>query len=174
MKYSKFSPKKISINGRELRPGIGIDTSLHYDDFFYHFGLAEDACAIMKFGAKEYLFLTGYISQCNGSGCGISFYMLYDPVVKKAMLLKQFRSEFIAGYDKKNNTPLFIDMEERDEFNYLYQCFINSDKVYRLDGRCNIKPVTDSKGEQLHFTAFFTDSGIDTVKLIAGNLPIKK
>jgi hypothetical protein len=167
----EFAPKKIYVNGQELRAGIEMDTSLYYDEYFYHFELYYDECAIMKFGNKDYLFLHGYISNCSGMACGVNFYILYDPVIRKALLLQQFRSEFIAGYDQKNKTPLFIDMS--GSYNDLFQCFIRAGIVYRLNHNCKVKPVTDEAGKPLHFTAWSKDD-YDTVKLIAGNLPVNK
>ena len=169
----KFIPKKISVNGQELRAGIEIDTALYYDEYFYHFDLNYEECAIMKFGNKDYLFLAGGIGNCNGRACGVSFYILYDPVIRKGMLLQQFRSEFIAGYDQKNKTPLFIDIRGANEYNNLFQCFMMGGKVYRLNSNCKAKPVTDKSGKQLHFTAWSKDDP-DTIKLITGNLPVNK
>jgi hypothetical protein len=169
----KFIPKKISVNGQELRAGIEIDTSLYYDEYFYHFELNDEECAIMKFGNKDYLFLTGGIGNCSGRACGVNFYILYDPVIRKGMLLQQFRSEFIAGYDKKNKTPLFVDMSGANEYNDFFQCFMRDGKVYRLNSNCKAKPVTDKTGKQQHFTAYSKDDP-DTIKLIAGNLPVNK
>jgi hypothetical protein len=169
----QFIPKKISVNGHELRAGIEIDTSLYYDKYFYHFDLSNEECAIIKFGNKDYLFLTGGIGNCNGMACGVNFYILYDPVIRKGMLLQQFRSEFIAGYDKKTKTPLFVDMSGANEYNDLLQCFMIEGKIYRLNGNCKAKPVTDKAGKQLYFTAYSKDDP-DTVKLIAGNLPVNK
>jgi len=167
----EFAPKKIFINGHELRAGIEMDTSVYYDEYFYHFDLYNDECAIMKFGNKDYLFLSGYISNCSGMACGVNFYILYDPVIRKAFLLQQFRSEFIAGYDQKNKTPLFIDMT--GSYNELFQCFMWAGKVYRLNHNCRAKPVTDKVGKPLHLTAY-SKVDYDTVKLIAGNLPVNK
>lgn len=167
----EFAPKKIYINGQELRAGIEMDTSVYYDEYFYHFDLYNDECAIMKFGNKDYLFLSGYISNCSGMACGVNFYILYDPVIRKAFLLQQFRSEFIAGYDQKNKTPLFIDMS--GSYNELLQCFIRAGKVYRLNHNCKAKQVTNKAGKPLHFTAY-SKVDYDTVKLIAGNLPVNK
>lgn len=170
---NEFAPKKIFVNGQELRPGIEMDTTSYYDEYFYHFELNNEDCAIMKFGNKDYLFLTGGIGNCNGTACGVNFYILYDPVIRKAMVVEQFRSEFIAGYDQKKKTPLFIDMSGANEYDDLLQCFMMEGKAYRLDGNCKAKPVTDKAGKQLYFTAYSKDDP-DTVKLIAGNLPVNK
>jgi hypothetical protein len=86
---NEFAPNKIIVNGLELRPGIELDTTIYYyDEYFYHFTLYDDRCAIMKFGNKDYLFLTGGIGNCTGMACGVQFFILYDPVIRKAMVLE--------------------------------------------------------------------------------------
>jgi hypothetical protein len=171
---NEFAPNKIIVNGLELRPGIELDTTTYYyDEYFYHFSIYDDRCAIMKFGNKEYLFLTGGIGNCGGKACGVKFFILYDPVIRKATVLQQYRSEFIPGYDPKNKTPLFIDMSSEDEYDYLLKCLMIEGKVFRVDANCKTKPVTDKAGKQLYFTAYSNDNA-DTVKLIAGNLPVNK
>jgi hypothetical protein len=74
---------------------------------------------------------------------------------------------------QNNKTPLFIEMSDDNEYNYLLECFIIEGKAYRIDANCKAKPVTDKTGKQLHFTAWSKDDP-DTVKLIAGNLPVNK
>lgn len=170
---NEFAPKKILVNGQKLRPGIEMDTSLFYEEYFNLFELDAWDCAIMKFGNKEYLFLRGGIEKCNGNACGVNYYILYDPAIKKALLLQQYRSDFIAGYDQKNKTPLFLDIRGANEYNNLFQCFMMDGKAYRLNSNCKAKPVTDQAGKQLHFTAYSKDDP-DTIKLIAGNLPVNK
>jgi len=171
--FNSYKPRKLFINGKELRAGIEIDTSISGTFYSDNIEINGGDCALMKFGTKEYLLITGSFQNCTGTACGISYYLLYDPVIKKAMLLQQFRSEFIAGYDKRYNSLVFIDMIENAGYNYLYQCFMFSGKIYRFEHSGKIKRMLNNTGEQFHFTAF-SRQGDDTISLIGGNLPVKK
>jgi hypothetical protein len=124
--FNSNKPRKLFINDRELRAGIEIDTTVSGTFYENNIEINGRDCALLQFGTKEYLLITGSIQNCTGTACGVSFYFLYDPVIKKAMLLQQFRCEFIAGFDKRYNTPVFIDMIENTEYNYLFQCFMFS------------------------------------------------
>jgi hypothetical protein len=101
-------------------------------------------------------------------GCGVAYYLLYDPAPRKAMLLQQFRTDFITGYDKTTNCPVFIDVGGDDwEPNILFQCFIYSGKVYHLAPGCKIKRTLNKAGKQYHFTAYSRDGG-NTIVLLNG------
>jgi hypothetical protein len=116
----------------------------------------------------EYLLLVGGTERCNGMGCGTRFYLLYDPVIKKAMIMQQFRSDLIAGYDKKNKTPLFIDVANNYTQHGEYQCFLISGKVYQFNHAGKAKPVCDKAGKQIEFTAWSKDFD-HRIHLIKGN-----
>lgn len=104
-------------------------------------------------------------------GCGASYSLLYDPAIKKAMILQQFRCDFIKGYDKKNNTPVFINMNAFHEQSDDYRCYLTSGKVYRFTQTGKVKPVRDKAGKQIEFTAY--SKNVDSaVHVIKGNFAI--
>lgn len=157
--------REIIINGYTLRKGSVLDTSVSDAEDTDYIEIQSGRCALLKFGAKEYLLLVAGLENCNGIGCGVRFYVLYDPVIKKGMILQQFRSEFYAGYDKKNKTPVFIDMENY-EHNGLYQCFLTSGNVYQFNHDGKVKPLCDKAGKQIEFMAYAKnfDSPLHVIK----------
>jgi len=164
----EHGPRRLFINGHELRAGIEIDTSISGSAYTDDIDFSLEEFALLKFGEKEYLFLAGNIYHCNGMGCGVVYYILYDPATRKAMLLKQFRTEFITGYDKATHSPVFIDVgDEGWRFVNLYKGFIYSGKAYRLDHTMKIKRALNNAGKQYHFTAYSRNGG-DTIVLIKG------
>ncbi len=73
------------------------------------------------------------------------------------MILTQFRSAFIPSYDKKNNTPVFINMSENYEHTPEYQCYTTTGKVYRFNHTGKVKPVLDKTGKQIEFYSWAKD-----------------
>ncbi|MET3887519.1 hypothetical protein ABIE54_006408 [Chitinophagaceae bacterium OAS944] len=146
--------RQIIINGHKLRYGIELDISLSGTQFADRIDIDPTECSLMTFGTKEYLFLKGYIEMCTGMACGVSYYLLYDPAIKKAMILEQFRCDFNKGYDKKNNTLVFIDMNSFNEHMPEYQCYMTTGKLYRFTHTGKIKPVYDKTGKPISFTAW--------------------
>lgn len=159
--------REIIINGYTLRKGPVLDTSVSGAEDTDYIEIQSGQCALLKFGAKEYLLLTAGLEKCNGIGCGVRFYILYDPVIKKAMILQQFRSAFYAGFDKKNKTPVFIDMENYER-NELYRCFLTAGNVYQFTHTGKVKPVLNKAGKQIEFTAWAKDPD-SPLHVIKGN-----
>lgn len=143
---------KIYINGRELKPGRDIDT-IGSIFCFDRISIAAEGCAVLRFGDKEYLLLVGEMWGCNGLACGLSYYMLYDPAIKKAMLLQQFRSDFYYGYDAVAQTPVFIDMATNTD-NPLCNNFLFAGKAYRFNRRGKIEPLLTKTGKQCFFDGY--------------------
>lgn len=165
-----YVPRKLIINGLELRPGKELDTT-HAGMWWNHFLIINNENAhLLKYGSKEYLFLSGHMENCNGNACGVAFYILYDPLIKKAMLLEQLRTDFNTGYDKKNNTPVFIVAEEGSGFNDEFNCYIYSAKVYRFDNRGKVKAIVDKSGKPLYYKGYYKAEG-DSIVLLEGNSP---
>lgn len=167
--------RQLFINGHELRPGIEIDTTLSGSFYVNTFRFYEEEISIMKFGSREYLRIDGGLENCNGMGCGIAFYLLYDIALKKGMLLQQFRNDFVVGYNQQRQTPLFINMgDDNTWFDGLCECWRLSGDVYRFTRTGNIQAATDAGGKQYAFEAFScAEEDGDTIKVVAGNLPRK-
>lgn len=160
--------RKIIINGRELRPGIELDTSLAGFWWPDDFELNHGPSYLVRFGTKEYLLLHGGIQRCNGSVCGVRYYILYDLQLKRAMLVEQFRQDFIPGFDKKNNSLVFLYMDEEAGYSVQLNCFIYSGSVFRFANNGKVNKVVDKKGRQLYYFAYFVDPG-DYLVLTQGN-----
>ena len=169
----EYGSRRFYINGRELRPGREIDTSLSGTSYIDYLEIYADNFAMIKFGTKEYLFFSGGVEKCNGMGCGVGFYILYDPVIEKGMVLQQFRSEFLIGFDRKNNTPLFIDMDESSRYYGPYGCFMYYGKVYRLNHSGKIQAVTNKSGQQYYFSGH-SGNDSDSILITDGNFPHHK
>lgn len=168
--YEDYGVRAFLINGHKLRAGMEVDTSLSGSFYAETIGLNSSESCLMKFGNREYLFLSGGIDRCNGTGCGVCFYLLYDLNSRKATLLQQYRSEFFVGYDKKSNGPVFFDMGENGPPNHLFGCFFFSGKAYRLDNANRIKPFTGKDGKQVEFDAYSKD-GVDSLVLTSATFP---
>lgn len=165
---SEYLPQKLYINGREMRAGIEIDTSLSGSFYIDNIDLNPEECKLMIFGNRELLFLHGGIEKCVGSSCGVNYYILFDPLLQKAVLLQQFRSTFVAGYDAKNKVPVILI--QSNDLNFFYNIFIAAGKVYYLDRFGKIQSSVDNRNQQYYFNAYSPD-GIDTMILTEGNIP---
>lgn len=161
--------RRIFINGRELRSGKDLDTTLVGDWWRSAFEIASDQIYTMKFGRKTYLLITGYVHMCNGKGCGIEYYLLYDPSKHKGMLLQQFRSDFIAGYDSKTQSPVFIDIENEGFSNSFY-AYLLAGKCYRFDASGRVRKYTDAKGKQYYYSGYRSGND-DTLSVLEGHFP---
>jgi hypothetical protein len=166
--WSEYAPRRIYINGREMRPGIEIDTSQSGTFYVNNIQIDAEDCYILKFGAKEYLLLNGSVEKCTGTACGVGYYLLFDPRLQKALIVQLFRSEFVVGYDKTSKAPVFIDLSSDYEYNHLYQCFLYSGKVYSVDHSCKIKPVVDQLNNPYHLTAYSKEDG-NSIVVVNGN-----
>ncbi len=163
-----YAPRRLYINGREMRPGIEIDTTQSGSEYINNIQLDVEDSYFIKFGTKEYLLLNGHIEKCTGTACGVGYYLLFDPLLQKAIMVQLYRSEFVVGYDKEIKTPVFIDLSTDYEYNFLYQCFLYSGKVYSLDQSCKIRPVVDQSSNPYHFTAYSKENP-DSIVVVNGN-----
>jgi hypothetical protein len=168
---SPYHPNRLFINGHECRPGIELDTSLSGTDYANNIAINADDCMMMKFGAKEYLHISASIYNCNGNGCGVRYYILYDPLARKGMVLEQYRTGFITGYDKTTNAPVFINMYENLEDRPPFGGIMFSGRVYRLNRFNRIQRKLDRKGKQFYFRAYAKNHD-DSLAIFEGNLPL--
>jgi hypothetical protein len=160
-----YDKRKIFIDGAQLIPGKNMDVSITDD---YATSIYVNGANFLKFGNKEYLYVTGGISMCNGMGCGIFYYILYDPAIKKAMLIRQLRTDFVRGYDTNTESPVFIKMSEEGYDDEL-ACFHYSGKAYRFDGTGKVKKLLDKKGNQYYFNGYSKADNYDSIFILSGN-----
>ncbi|MBO9636120.1 MAG: hypothetical protein J7578_23655 [Chitinophagaceae bacterium] len=146
-------PRKILINGKLLRPGLELDTSLV--DSGYEAVILIDSAILMTFGSKEYLYLTGHVDDCNGIGCSLFYNILYDPAAHKGMIAQQFRSDLTMGYDRENDQPVFIYNEGYNDMDNQLRAVLLSGKVYSWNAKDGVKPFLNRKKQQLQFEGYF-------------------
>lgn len=169
---NEYNPRKLYINGKQLRPGIELDTS-HAGDFFFHtLEINSGESCLLQMGNKEYLLLKGFVHNCNGIACSVNYSILYDPVSGKAMLDEQYMTPLCLGFDKKTSSPVFID-HNRD-LEYLSNCDLDqfSGKVYRWDPQNGIRPLLNKERRQLQFEGYHR-SDKDSFMLTSAVFPDK-
>jgi hypothetical protein len=123
----------------------------------------------LKFGAKEYFFFVASIVSCTGKACNVHFNFLYDPAIKRAILLPQFGSDFICGYDQATRSPVFIDMSDSWEENYIAKGLSVSGKIYRLNYDGKVKQVRNKEGKQFYFEGYSAYDD-DTLSIYKSNI----
>lgn len=149
-----YNPRKFFINGKELRPGIELDTS-HAGDFFLHnLEINSAESFLLQMGNKAYLLLRGFVHQCNGISCSVNYSILYDIDSGKAMLDEQYMTPLCLGFDKTINSPVFIDHYRK--LDYLFDCNVDqfSGKLYRWDPQHGIRPLLNNKNKQFQFEGY--------------------
>ncbi|MES1224664.1 MAG: hypothetical protein ABUT20_54735 [Bacteroidota bacterium] len=167
-----YLPKKIFINGRQLRWGIDIDTTFSKDFISYNIELTPEECKLVQLEQKEYLLLSGAMEKCNGSGCGVAYFLLFDPVSQKAIAIQQFRiNEPYIGSFNNNSRPGFLMFDDYD-YNYLYNIFTVSAKAYSFSKEGKILPAKDNKGRQYYFDGYSIDDP-DSIVILKANFPVK-
>lgn len=169
--FFDHSKRRLFINGLELLPGKDIDTSISWSGFPDDIGLDKGDFRIMKFANKEYLYLRGYIEKCNGIGCGYSYHILYDPVIRKAMIIDQFRiCDFKLGVDPVTQSPVFMKMEDTELAppNYAID---EEGKAYLFNRSGKIVPYTSSVKKQYYLKAYARDDNFDTLYVLDGVFP---
>lgn len=162
---------RLFINNKELKPGKDIDTTASWGGFEEAIELEPSSLRSIKIGGKEYLYFTGYIYKCNGIGCGISYHLLYDPVIEKAMLVDQFRIQrFLIGYDKKSRSPVFIKMEDTELAPGGY-AFDYEGRAYVFSRSGKVLPATDKNNKPYYLKGYARDKSYDTIYIVEGNFP---
>jgi hypothetical protein len=168
-----YKRKKILINGKPLRWGKDIDTSLTGGYISYYIELNQQDFRLIKFGQKEFLYMSGYIEKCNGNGCGVSYHLLYDPEINKAVAMQQYRiKEFYTGKCGTHNQLDFLVLADYDH-NYLYNYFPVAAKAYSFSPNGKIIPARDIKGKQFYFDGYSVDDP-DNISILKANFPFKK
>lgn len=107
--FIQINGRKVAFNGRETQ-----------DSGRYHSALPLNALSIDEHSFRKYrigqqdllLFTAGYY-HCNGSGCGVTFYLIYDLNRKQLNAFYLFRMEELAflGDADGDLHPDFISMQ---------------------------------------------------------------
>lgn len=171
-KFEEPAPKRIFINGRRLLPGKNIDTTLISNNFIEWLELYPDQLHILKYKHRMLLYMKGTIEKCNGTGCGVNYHFLYDPVLHKAMGVEDYRvSNFYTGITPGTNEINFLRFEPF-EYNSLYNIIPFSAQLYSFSGKGKVSPVKNVKGEHCYFDGYMKNGSAD-IRIIKAALPLR-
>ncbi|QEC44805.1 hypothetical protein [Pseudobacter ginsenosidimutans] len=162
--------RKIFVNGRQLRAGIGLDTSLAGFFYYYNFELNSEESCLLRFGKKEYLYLKGFSHNCTGTACSVSFHILYDLATHKGLINEQYRMELPIGYDRQNNCPVFLESKQEDMFYDAWESILYSGKLYKWTPEKGARPALNRKGDTIQFEGY-ERTGRDSLLLIKAVFP---
>jgi len=165
-----YQQKQIFINDKRMIWGRDIDLSLTRSDISYAIALSPEDCKLIRFRGKEFLYLQGYIEKCNGKGCNVNYYLLYDPVLRKAIAVEQYMSRQLnVGKFGTNSQLGFLVFDNYDQ-NYLYQCFPVAAKAYLFSENGKIIPAKNKQGKQYYFDGYVI-ANPDSIRIIKANFP---
>ena len=153
-------PKRLYINGKELRPGIEIDTTNCFDEYFIcHLQFDEEKCYLFKFKEKTFLYLEGYVENCNGNGCGVSYHLIYDPSIQKAVAVQQYRryNKFVLGGVANVDDLCFLSFAD-GIYNELFTEFPSSAKLFAFSKKGKVISAKDKQGNQYYCDGYFIDN----------------
>ena len=169
---SDFQLRRIFINGKPLQWGSDIDLSLAGSNIIYAIELSPEDFRIIKFREKEFLYLEGYMEKCNGKGCRVTYHLLYDPELNKAVALEQYMATgFYMGKFNSNNQLGFLVFDDYD-YNDLYQNFTVAAKAYTFSGNGKVVPARNAKGKQYYFDGYSIDDP-DSICILKANFPFR-
>ena len=87
------------------------------------------------------------------------------------MAIAQFRlREFRIGYDKVNQAPVFMMMDDT-ELALPGYAFDQEGKAYIFNRAGKVVPAIDKKGKQYYLKAYARDRNYDTLYVLEGNFP---
>lgn len=169
--YEDSHTKKIFINGKALRWGVNTNTMLCGSDISHYIALSPEDFRLIKFRQKTFLYLQGYMERCNGNACGVSYHLLYDPELNKAIALQQYRiTELYMGKCSAYNQLGFLVFADREQ-NDLYNYFPVAAKAYIFSPTGKVIPARDTKGKQFYFDGYSVDDP-DSISILKANFPV--
>ena len=157
-----YAPRQLAVNGRPLRLGIELDTTLVGNEWLSHLSLDANDFSAIQINRSPWLLLEGGIEKCNGLGCGIRYYILYNPQQNRGIVLRQFRmARLIIGFDKAKGQPTVVVMDDAD-FNELFQYENCSGALYTITLHGRIQAVKDRYGQPKRFEGYYPMNERDT------------
>jgi hypothetical protein len=162
----EYHTRNITINGKPVRPGIELDVSLMGEEWIQHLSLDNTGFTELTIGGQKWLLLEGGIEKCNGIGCGVRYFILYDPLQKRGVAVQQFRMEFlIIGYNKISKQPELVVMDDAD-YNAFLQLKNCSGTLYTITPSGKIKAVRDRHALPRNFVGYYPYNDKDTSEYI--------
>lgn len=113
-----------------------------------------------KFNNDEIIFLEFTSSPCNGLGCSVSDYLIYNVTNKKINLFGSFRTANLNLYDFPFNEKLnYIATEYKGDFHGATPIHFIS-RIYSMDNHGLFKVNKDKSGKEFYYevTTFPRDS----------------
>jgi hypothetical protein len=163
--YEYYS-RKITINGKPIRAGIELDVSLMNGDWINNLSLDRYRFTSLNIAGQNWLLLEGGIEKCNGSACGVRYFILYNPLHNRGIVMKQFRMALlIIGYNKTTAQPELLAMDDAD-YNALLNLEYCSGMLYTITPQGKIKAIKDPTGLPRKFEGYFPYNDKDTSESI--------
>jgi hypothetical protein len=162
----EYHTRNITINGKPVRPGIELDVSLMDGDWINNLSLDRYSFTSLNIGGQNWLLLEGGIEKCNGIGCGVRYFILYDPLLKRGVAVQQFRMAFlIIGYNKTSKRPELVIMDDAD-YNAWMQLLNCSGTLYTITPQAKIKAIKDRHALPRNFVGYYPYNDKDTSEYI--------
>jgi hypothetical protein len=162
----EYYTRKIAINGKPLRPGIELDVSLMNEDWVQNLDLDKASFTELRIGDQQWLLLEGGLEKCNGIGCGIRYFILYNPLNNRGVVVQQFRMALlITGYNKTTQQPELVVMDDA-EYNALLRTENCSGNLYTITPSGKIKAVRDQHTLPRSFVGYYPYNDQDTSEYI--------
>lgn len=162
----EYSLRQLTVNGNRLRPGIELDTALIGKEWLSHIALDASSFTAIEINKRPWLLMEGGIEKCNGIGCGTRYFILYNPLQNRGVVVRQFRMALlIVGFNKTNQRPELVAMEDAD-FNYLLQHENCSGALYTINQQGKLQAVKDKYGKPKSFEGYYPMNEWDTCACI--------
>jgi hypothetical protein len=167
--YGDYYPREFYINNKKMQPPVDLDTSISGNWFITNIMLTETEFYKMKIAHRNFYMAKGYVEKCNGTACGVLYFLLYDADNKKTIIFHQFRDEELRiGYDlKTGNIELMAtrDMEYIDT----WQCITYSGNVFSIAPNGKVVSKKGKNGKPVCFAGYSTFSGVDSLNVTDAN-----
>jgi hypothetical protein len=162
----EYHTRKLTINGKPVRPGIELDVSLMNEEWIQYLSLDKTAFTELKIGGQNWLLLEGGIEKCNGMGCGVRYFILYNSLLNRGIVVQQFRMALlIIGYNKTTAQPEMVVMDDAD-YNAWLQLLNCSGTLYTVTPQGKIKSIKDRYGLPRSFEGYYPYNDKDSSEQI--------
>ena len=149
----EYTLQKLSMNGRLLKSGAGLDTTIAGEWFLYDIDIDEEEFWRLKAGPRNFILATGFIRHCHGKGCGQLYHFIYDLDNQKAFIIDEFRGYRLnTGYNTQTGNVEFLKSDENIEEKY--NCLFETGKLIVLTPEGKMQYKTNSAGKIIGYSAY--------------------
>ncbi len=158
----EYATRQLTVNGKPLRPGIELDTSLVGQEWLSHISLDASHFTAIEINRRPWLLLEGGIEKCNGIGCGTRYFILYNPLQNRGIVVQQYRMYLLViGLNRVNQQPELVVMKDAD-FNDLLQYENCSGALYTINQQGRLQAIKDKYGKPKAFEGYYPMNDWDT------------